>query len=99
MNMMTNGPRIRLASTPGRRTTSRSSLPVKEAIRTMLCPISCIGQTPRLALVLGGDPAIGPTLLDEAGEDLVEARLMLLDAGDLDPAVPKRVDDARGQAA
>src|SRR6186997_1818396 len=84
--MIANGPTTVLSSTPGRRMTSRSSLPTKEPMRTRL-PIRIL--------------AVGPcaTLADELGEHLVEGRLVLLEPGHTDAGDANRLDDARRQDA
>src|SRR5688500_14953009 len=97
MNMIRNGPTIRLSSTPGRRRTSRSSLPVNEPMRIRLSTMLRMGHRSWLAAVRVEHSAFGSSLLDEAREDLVEGRLMLLDAVDLDAVPAKRVDDRRRQ--
>src|SRR5918997_1157533 len=97
MNMIRNGPRMRLASTPGRRSTSRSSLPVNEAIRMMLWRTLRIRQSPLLAAVRLVERTRRAPLLHEAGEDLVERRLMLLEARHGDPRRLELLDNPGGQ--
>src|SRR5688500_16330689 len=97
MNMIRNGPTIRLSSTPGRRSTSRSSLPVNDPIRMRLSTTLRMDRRPSLAAVLAQGASLRSPLLHEPGEDLVEGRLVLLDAFHLDAVRPKGIDDRRRQ--
>src|SRR5918992_3108953 len=73
-----------LISTPGRRMTSRNSLPMKEPMRMRL-PIRSVAV------------ALGAPSLDEAGEDVVERWLQLLDPGRPHANRPHGLDDAGRQ--
>src|ERR671921_772944 len=96
MNMIRKGPNTRLASTPGRRSTSRSSLPVNEPIRMRLSMrLRTVGPRSRWRTVLLAPAVRGAAPLHESGEDLVERRLVLLDADDVDPGAAQGVDDRR----
>src|SRR5687768_13598143 len=97
MNMMAKGPTIRLNRTPGRRRTSRSSLPVKEPMRTTLWTRSRIRHRPSLGCVIAGGATRSTSLLHQAGEHFVEGRLVLLDAVDVHAAAAQRVDELRRQ--
>src|SRR6185437_2602105 len=75
--MIKNGPKMRLNSAPGRRTTSMTSLPMNEVVLVQLLSApshsSVIARNPRLLLV--GCRAIGAGY--QRGENLVERGTVL----------------------
>src|SRR5437867_11387518 len=94
--MTRNGPSTRLSSAPGRRTTSISSLPMNEVVRTQVLTISRKSSTIAEAL---GLLAGGPVACDELGEHLVERRPVLPAAHDLATHTGERLQNARRRLA
>src|SRR5687768_14398809 len=82
--MIRNGPNTRLSSAPGRRTTSRTSLPMKEVVRVQRLSSPSIGYVHRV--LIGRD---------QAREHLVEGWSIFAAGLDLHVQVADGLDHAR----